>query len=104
MKTRKTVFDNRLEQHYNELKWLYCELYRDEGAFDYFVQMLRRCWADRKKALRNQDARREAEWYGIGVLLNLPRYNLLRIKLNVRNLVHFFLRVHSLKPVWKSLS
>ena len=76
MKTRKTVFDNRLEQHYNELKWLYCELYRDEGAFDYFVQMLRRCWADRKKALRNQDARREADpaWYRRRDLLGMMLY------------------------------
>ena len=76
MKTRKTVFDIRLDQHYNELKWLYCELYRDEAAFDYFVQMLQRCWTDRKKALRDQDARREAEpnWYRSRELLGMMLY------------------------------
>ena len=37
----KSVFAARLDHCYNELKWLYCELYHnDRGAFDYFVQML----------------------------------------------------------------
>ena len=39
------VFDRRLARHYDELKWLYCELYHgDLNAFDYFVNMLRRSW------------------------------------------------------------
>ena len=39
---RQTVFDGRLARHYDELKWLYCELYHDEEAFRYFLNMLRR--------------------------------------------------------------
>ena len=37
------VFQRRLAHHYDELKWLYIELYRDEGAFRYFTEMLERC-------------------------------------------------------------
>ena len=62
----KGVFDRRLERHYDELKWLYSELYhQDEQAFAYFLDMLKRAWQERKKALRDQDARREANpnWY-----------------------------------------
>ena len=34
----KSVFTTRLDHCYNELKWLYCELYHnDMEAFDYFV-------------------------------------------------------------------
>ena len=33
MKYAKTEFTRRLARHYDELKWLYLELYRDEGAF-----------------------------------------------------------------------
>ena len=62
---RQTVFDGRLARHYDELKWLYCELYHDEEAFQYFLNMLRRCWDERKVSLRNQDKRREEDpnWY-----------------------------------------
>ncbi len=65
MKIRKTEFHDRLYQRLDELERLYMGLYRDEGAFDYFVHMLQACWEDRKQALRDQDARRAADpgWY-----------------------------------------
>ena len=45
----KSVFTTRLDHCYNELKWLYCELYHnDMEAFDYFVQMLEAQWNARK--------------------------------------------------------
>ena len=35
--------EERLRENYDELKWLYCELYHnDEAAFEYFCDMLRR--------------------------------------------------------------
>ena len=37
---KQTIFEQRLSRHYDELKWLYMELYRDEAAFDRFVSML----------------------------------------------------------------
>ena len=56
------VFQRRLAARLDELKWLYCELYHnDTDALAYFLTMLRRCWGERKAALRAQDARREAD-------------------------------------------
>ena len=71
------LFERRLARHYDELKWLYCELYHgDIAAFDYFVSMLRRSWADRKEDLRAQDIRREADpdWYRRRDLLGMMLY------------------------------
>ena len=76
MKCGKTVFDVRLASRFEELKGLYMELYHDEQSFDYFVGMLRKCWGERKKPLRDQDARREADphWYRRRELLGMMLY------------------------------
>ena len=73
----ETDFDRRLTQRYEELKWLYCELYHNNlSGFEYFVEMLRRSWADRKPDLRAQDLRREADpdWYRRRDLLGMMLY------------------------------
>ena len=72
----KSIFDTRLARHYDELKWLYQELYRDEASFDYFVSMLRRCWEERKDALRRRDEARLADpgWYRSRELLGMMLY------------------------------
>ena len=60
------TFSRRFDRHYDELKWLYMELYHgDEAAFDYFCGMLERCYEARSLPLRELDAAREAEpfWY-----------------------------------------
>ena len=72
-----TDFVSRLNANYDELKWLYCELYHnDMMAFHYFVDMLRRCWEDRKAELRNLDALRIAapDWYRSNRLLGMMLY------------------------------
>ena len=72
-----TDFDRRLAQHLDEMKWLYCELYHnDTQAFDYFTEMLRRCWQERKAALQEQDRRREANpgWYRRRDMLGMMLY------------------------------
>ena len=76
MARKNSVFSRRLERHYDELKWLYHELYCDEQAFGYFLEMLERCWGERKKPLRNQDAAREADpnWYRRRDLLGMMLY------------------------------
>ena len=75
MKTA-TDFDRRLAEHYDELKWLYMELYHNENAFNYFLEMLRKCWEELKKPLRDQDAKREADpdWYRRRELLGMMLY------------------------------
>ena len=55
---RRSVFDDRLEKYYDELKWLYMELYNDEEAFEYFLNMLRKSYRERKKTLHDVDKRR----------------------------------------------
>ena len=72
-----TAFVNRLNARLDELKWLYCELYRnDVRAFEYFVDMLRRSYDDRKQALRDQDERRLADpdWYRSNKMLGMMLY------------------------------
>ena len=74
---KETEFDRRLARHHDELKWLYYELYHNDAeAFGYFTDMLRRCWKERKKSLRDQDARREADpdWYRRRDLLGMMLY------------------------------
>ena len=57
---RKSKFDVRLEQYYDELRGLYMDIYHDEEAFEYFLKMLRNCFKERKKTLRDVDERRAA--------------------------------------------
>ena len=62
----KTEFADRFSHHADELKWLYCELYHnDMRAWQYFTEMLYRCWEERPEDLKMMDRAREAfpEWY-----------------------------------------
>ena len=59
-------FADRFRHHENELEWLYFELYHsDAKAYDYFTDMLYRCWEERSESLRMMDRAREAypDWY-----------------------------------------
>ena len=59
-------FEQRLAKHYDELKWLYYELYgSDKQAFDYFCSMLNKSWLSRNELLRELDDARisDPEWY-----------------------------------------
>ena len=53
------VFEKRLNKHYDELKWLYVELFHDENAFDYFCSMLVKYYNDRSVLLKKMDRKRE---------------------------------------------
>lgn len=62
----KNLFQSRLKRHYDELKWLYCELY--EGRMDMFedlTEKLRLRAEERAEDLRRLDREREADtgWY-----------------------------------------
>ena len=59
-------FEKRLSVYFDEMKWLYMELYHnDEQAFDYFVSMLRACEKARSPELKAWDRKREKNsgWY-----------------------------------------
>ncbi len=59
-------FKERLEKHYDELKWLYAEIYNNnEEAFNYFCTMLHDYYVQRKPLLKEWDEARLAvpDWY-----------------------------------------
>ena len=82
----KTMFDDqnwepefkeRLAVHYDEMKWLYAELYNnDMQAFDYFIEMLHEYYAERPEVLKQWDQAREAdpEWYTGSEMLGTLMY------------------------------
>ena len=69
--------EERLKQCYDELRQLYAGLYHDDAqAFDYFIDMLRRAYSERKEDLRALDARRLAEpgWFRSNKLMGMMLY------------------------------
>ena len=69
--------ENRLQECYDELKWLYCELYHnDTAAFEYFLEMLRRNFQERRESLRALDEKRleDPDWYYSNQLLGMMLY------------------------------
>ena len=71
------VFAGRLTPYYDELKWLYAELYEnDEQAFSYFLSMLNRSFQERPKSLREWDDVRSLDrsWYAGGEMLGYILY------------------------------
>ncbi len=70
-------FKRRLKGRYDELKWLYCEIYHNNmESFEYFLRMLESCWEDRKPVLRQLDGKREndPDWYRRRDLLGMMLY------------------------------
>lgn len=74
---REEVFDQRLARYYDELKWLYCELYNNgTQAFDYFMKVLRDYYTEREDALKELDLIREAspDWFKGNDMLGMLMY------------------------------
>ena len=70
-------FKKRLTAAYDELKWLYCELYHnDMQAFDYFCTVLHEYYAGRKPALKKLDRSRlkNPDWYRKPDMLGMQMY------------------------------
>ena len=54
------IFDSRFESRFDELKWLYHELYHgDDKGFDYLCNLIKAYYIDRSDALKALDRRRE---------------------------------------------
>lgn len=74
---REEVFDQRLARYYDELKWLYCELYNNATqAFDYFMKVLKDYYTEREDALKELDLIREAspDWFKGNDMLGMLMY------------------------------
>ena len=71
------TFEERFEKHYDELKWLYAELYNnDMQAFEYFCNMLYDYYKARSKKLKLWDAGREVvnDWFAGNEMLGMLMY------------------------------
>ena len=71
------TFSERLEPHYDELKWLYAELYNnDQLAFDYFTDMLFDYYKKRSKTLKMWDEARAVvkDWFAGNEMLGMLMY------------------------------
>ena len=70
-------FIERLNVHYDEMKWLYAELYNnDQAAFDYFLKMMYEYYEKRPDVLKEWDDARclVPDWYKGNDLLGMLLY------------------------------
>lgn len=70
-------FQERLKKNYDELKWLYFELYHnDQQAFDYFCSMLHEYYQQRPASLKEWDDARlmVPDWYKGNEMLGMLMY------------------------------
>ena len=70
-------FQKRMSRHYDELKWLYCELYPgQQWAFDDLCKNLENIYRYRKEDLKRLDRIREAhsDWYKKNDILGMMMY------------------------------
>lgn len=69
-------YQKRFETHLDELKWLYMELYDDEGMFAELCQEMQRFYMERTKELKALDAKRQKDpdWYKGNDMLGMMLY------------------------------
>lgn len=71
------TYEERFAHYYDELKWLYCELYNnDMQAFDYFCNMLYYNYTERRDSLKKIDEERikNPNWYHSNKLMGMMLY------------------------------
>lgn len=72
----KEIYRSRLEKHYDELKWLYMELYDNEAMFEELCREMQRFYEMRREGLKALDAERDAnpQWYRKNDMLGMMMY------------------------------
>ena len=79
-KKKETLYSSRLNRHFDEMKWLYCELYADKpDAMEHFTELtdiLKKFSAERPSDLQASDLAREADpdWYRRNDLMGMMLY------------------------------
>lgn len=74
------VFAQRLDRHYDELKWLYCEMYQARPDarryFEEIISRIKKFYDQRNSVLKLSDQRREndPEWYKRNNLIGMMMY------------------------------
>ncbi len=76
MKKEDKRFQERLQGHHDELRWLYMELYHNDSMFAELLENLRRFYLERNAALKRLDEKREADrgWYRQNDMLGMMLY------------------------------
>ena len=70
-------YQKRLEKHYDELKWLYCELYPNgQGRFEELCASMEQWYKERNKKWKALDRKREKQkdWYKSQKMLGMMLY------------------------------
>lgn len=70
-------FHQRLKKHYDELKWLYCELYENgQQSFENLCSQLETYYINRKTVLKEKDREREKQpdWYKKNDIIGMMMY------------------------------
>ena len=70
------VFQERLERHHDELRWLYMELYGNDSMFAELCDSMRQFWLERDRKLkrRDQDREKDKNWYRKNDMLGMMLY------------------------------
>ena len=70
------IFNRRFNRHFDELKWLYTELYHNDAMFDELCGQMKEYYRQRKTALKKRDVSREKEpdWYKKNDMLGMMFY------------------------------
>jgi amylosucrase len=74
--TGDVIFDARMERHFDELKWLYTELYGNDAMLEALCENLYHFYKARKESLKAVDQEREKhpEWYKKNDMLGMMFY------------------------------
>ena len=76
MSREKEIYEERLNKHIDELKWLYMELYDAPDMFEELCGNMSKVYKERKKSLKELDLKREAdpEWFKGNDMLGMMMY------------------------------
>ncbi len=72
----KKIYENRFQKHFDELRWLYMELYDNGSMFAELCDRMEEFYRERNKDLKAQDKKREANpnWYKRNDMLGMMFY------------------------------
>ncbi len=76
MKNKEKIYLERFNRHYDELRWLYMELYDNDGMFAELCENMRCFYEERNRDLRKSDKEREKnpDWYKSNDMLGMMFY------------------------------
>lgn len=76
LKSQEKIYRERFDRHFDELKWLYMELYDNDGMFAELCENMHSFYEDRNQDLHTLDRKREENpnWYKSNDMLGMMFY------------------------------